>query len=286
MESGSRQPGRRSVIQQNKEHLMDLTTIPQIDNDIYNRMSDIWWNERGFAALLRHISNPWRLPFFRRILGNELKIDPKGKCALDIGCGGGLLAEEFASMGFAVTGIDPSEKSLEVARAHAVQSGLKIDYRFGYGGELPFENETFDVVYCCDVLEHIRDWDGVIGEVARVLRHDGVFFYDTINRTTTSKMVFIKMGQEWRFTRYLPPNLHVWEMFITPEELTASLERYGLQNKDVKGTKPAGNPVKMLMNLRQYNKGKMTAAELAKCMGETKEGSDTEGIYMGYAVKP
>jgi len=60
-------------------------------------------------------------------------------------------------------------------------------------------------VYCCDVLEHIRDWDRVIGEVARVLKHYGVFLYDTINRATTSKMVFIKMGQEWRFTRYLPP---------------------------------------------------------------------------------
>jgi 2-polyprenyl-6-hydroxyphenyl methylase/3-demethylubiquinone-9 3-methyltransferase len=265
---------------------MSLPVGARIDNDIYDRMSDLWWSEHGFAALLRHVSNPWRVPYFQRVLFDELNIVPRGKPALDIGCGGGVLAEEFAAMGFAVFGIDPSQRSIEVARAHGEHCGLKIDYRRGHGGDLPFENGTFDIVYCCDVLEHVEDWDSVIGEAARVLKTGGVFFYDTINRTTTSKIVFIKMGQEWRFTRYLPPNLHAWEMFITPEELTASMERYGLLNKDIKGTKPAGNPLKIVMKLRQYNKGRMTAAELVDCIGKTQEGPDIGGIYMGYAVKP
>ncbi len=89
-----------------------------------------------------------------------------------------------------------------------------------------------------------------------------------------------------RLNPELPPNLHAWEMFITPEELTASMERHGLLNKDIKGTKPAGNPLKILMKLRQYNKGRMTAAELVDCIGKTEESPDIAGIYMGYAVKP
>jgi 2-polyprenyl-6-hydroxyphenyl methylase/3-demethylubiquinone-9 3-methyltransferase len=191
------------------------------------------------------------VPYFERVLA-QLKIEPQSKRALDVGCGGGVLAAEFAAMGFTVTGLDPSDQSLEAARAQAAQSGLNIDYRFGYGDKLPFENESFEVVYCCDVLEHIQNWDAVIGEVARVLKRSGVFLYDTINRTMFSKITMIKMAQEWKFTRLAPPNLHVWEMFITPDELKASLARHGLQNKDLVGTKMNGNPIKMILALMRY----------------------------------
>ncbi len=87
---------------------MNAPVTPQIDNDVYNRLADTWWDENGLLNILKAAVNPWRVPYFQRILA-ELRIDPKGKRALDVGCGGGLLAEEFASMGFAVTGIDPSE---------------------------------------------------------------------------------------------------------------------------------------------------------------------------------
>ena len=95
---------------------MTAPTTPQIDNDVYNRLADTWWDEKGLLNILKATVNPWRVPYFQRIL-TRLQIDPKGKRALDVGCGGGLLAEEFATMGFAVTGIDPSETSLAVARA-------------------------------------------------------------------------------------------------------------------------------------------------------------------------
>jgi 2-polyprenyl-6-hydroxyphenyl methylase/3-demethylubiquinone-9 3-methyltransferase len=265
---------------------MDAAAIIPIDNDIYNRHAEKWWSDDGFASMLKHISNPWRVPYFKRILMQDLKINPKGKRALDVGCGGGILAEDFASMGFDVTGIDPSGGSIEAARRHAVQSGLKIDYRVGSGERLPFENELFDVVYCCDVLEHILHWEAVISEIARVLKPGGVFFYDTINRTTLSRVIFIKLGQEWRLTRFLPPNFHVWEMFIKPEELKASLKHHALEHRDIKGTKPPGNPLRMIMTMRRYNTGKISAAEFGRCAGGTEEGPNIAGNYMGYAVKP
>jgi 2-polyprenyl-6-hydroxyphenyl methylase/3-demethylubiquinone-9 3-methyltransferase len=263
---------------------MDSVSGPVIDNGIFDRLSDGWWSENTFAALLKNVANPWRIPYFQRTLAHELKIDPKGKRALDVGCGGGILAEEFAGIGLHVTGIDPSNNSLEVARAHARQGGLEIDYRTGHGGDLPFENEAFEVVFCCDVLDHVYNWDTVIGEVARVLKHGGVFFFDTINRTAFSKIVFIKLAQEWKFTRFFPPNLHAWEMFIRPDELKASFERHGLQHKEIKGTKPA-NPLQMFKTMRQYKKGKISSAEFGKRTG-AQEGSNTDGLYMGYAVKP
>lgn len=170
-------------------------------------------------------------------------------------------------MGFDVTGIDPSEGSIEAARRHAVQSRLKIDYRVGSGERLPFGNGIFDVVYCCDVLEHILHWDAVILEIARVLKPRGVFFYDTINRTTLSKMIFIKLGQEWRFTRFLPPDPHVWEMFIKPGELKASITRHALEHREITGTGPPGNPLRMIMTMRRYNTGKISAAEFGRHVG-------------------
>jgi 2-polyprenyl-6-hydroxyphenyl methylase / 3-demethylubiquinone-9 3-methyltransferase len=224
------------------------------------------------------------VPYFERVLA-QLKIEPQSKRALDVGCGGGVLAEEFAAMGFTVTGLDPSDQSLEAARAHAAQSGLNIDYRLGYGDKLPFENESFEVVYCCDVLEHIQNWDAVIGEVARVLKRSGVYLYDTINLTTVSKLTMIKMPQEWKFTRLAPPTLHVWEMSITPDELKTSLARHGLQNKDLVGTQRDGNPIKMILALRRYKAGKIAGAELGKYIG-LKEGTDISSSYMGYAMEP
>jgi 2-polyprenyl-6-hydroxyphenyl methylase / 3-demethylubiquinone-9 3-methyltransferase len=254
----------------------------RIDNDVYNRLAHTWWDEKGLLNILKAAVNPWRVPYFRFIL-TELQIEPKSKPTLDVGCGGGLLAEEFAAMGFAVTGIDPSNVSIAVARAHAAQNGLRIDFRVGYGDDLPFEDQTFEVAYCCDVLEHIPNWDQVIGEIARVLKPNGIFLYDTINRTLFSKIAIIKMAQEWRLTRFFPPDVHVWEMFIRPEELIASLERHGFENRGLRGTK-LGNPLQMLRAMRQYKNGKISSTEFGRRIG-FREGPNLAGSYMGYAAK-
>ncbi len=195
------------------------------------------------------------------------------------------MAEAFAAMGFEVTGIDPSEKSIAAATDHAAGKGLTIDYRAGSGDQLPFSDESFGIVCCCDVLEHIRNWEDVISEVARVLKPGGVFLYDTINRTKMSKLVFIKLGQEWKYTRFLPPNMHAWDMFIKPDELKRSLERHGLRNIDIKGTMPGGNPLKMLIAMLQFNRGRISAAEFGKRVGGSIEGPNIDVNYMGYAIK-
>src|SRR5438876_9377563 len=178
-----------------------------VDNEIYNRMADAWWDENGFLNLLRTGMNRGRFGYFRDVLTNRLKIDPRGKSALDIGCGGGLLAEEFASLGCMVTGIDPSASSIAAARAHAEQSGLTIDYRIAAGEKIPIESESFDIVYCCDTLEHVNDLEKVISETARVLKAGGIFLYDTINRTLRSRLIVIGLLQEWRWSSVCPSGL-------------------------------------------------------------------------------
>jgi 2-polyprenyl-6-hydroxyphenyl methylase/3-demethylubiquinone-9 3-methyltransferase len=248
-------------------------------------MADTWWSEQSELYLLKAVVNPWRVPYFRCLLAQG-QIDPRGKRALDLGCGGGFLTEEVAALGFAVTGVDPSEKSLAVARAHAAQSALPITYCRGSGDRLPFADASFAVVSCGDVLEHIPNWDTVIGEVGRVLTRGGGFFYDTINRTLFSKLVLIKIAQEWSWTRILPPKLHAWEMFITPAELRASLARHGLEHRAmVGGAPPLGNPLRALRLLLQYKAGALSAAAFGRRMA-LRQSRTLAGSYMGYAVKP
>ncbi len=141
-------------------------------------------------------------------------------------------------MGFRVTGIDPSEPSLAAARQHAQSERLAIDYRQGTGESIPFADGTFPVVYCCDVLEHVRDLPKVIGEIYRVTKPGGVFFFDTINRTFVSKLVAIKIWQEWKSTAFMPPRLHEWRMFIRPEELEGLLVEAGFEFEEFRGTQP------------------------------------------------
>ena len=128
-----------------------------VDNAIYDRLSHTWWEEDGFLNVLLTALNPARFGYMKRILTEELGIDPAGMEVLDVGCGGGLLAEEFAALGSRVTGVDPSAASLETARAHARERGFAIDYQQGTGEELPFADASFDAAYCCDVLEHVDD---------------------------------------------------------------------------------------------------------------------------------
>jgi 2-polyprenyl-6-hydroxyphenyl methylase/3-demethylubiquinone-9 3-methyltransferase len=201
-----------------------------------------------------------------------------------VGCGGGVLAEEFARLGCQVTGIDIAEGSLQVARAHARTEGLSIDYRQGLATELPFEEGSFEVVSCCDVLEHIPDWQQVIAEAGRVLAPGSLFLFDTINRTRRSKSTFIFGLQEWSFTSLFPRDTHVWEMFITPAELEAALEKHGMQVKGMSGGIIAKNPLATLDEVRRHKRGEINVAELGRSL-ELKHGPDLSLNYLGYARK-
>ena len=253
-----------------------------VDNELYNRMADGWWNENNFLFMLKTSLNPARFGHFRSLLIDTLKIDLEGKRVLDIGCGGGLLAEEFARLGLRVTGIDPSAASLETARAHASHAGLDIEYQVGIGEQIPFEDSTFDIAYCCDVLEHVNNLEQVIAETARILKPGGIYLYDTINRTLPSKLIMIKIMQDW--SHVMPPNLHSWDAFIKPQELFSFFSIHGLDNGQFVGMAPGGNPIQLMQGIRQLKRGEVTYGEFGRRQG-FKQVKDTSVLYMGYATK-
>ena len=255
-----------------------------INNQIYDELAQTWWNEHEFLHLLKAMVNPWRVPYFKNALIKYYGADLSRVRLLDLGCGGGILTEEFASMGCQVTGIDISPRSIAVAQAHAARSGLSIDYRVGSGTSLTFEDSTFDAVSCCDVLEHIQDWKQVIAEAARVLVPGGLFFFDTINRTNKSQITFIYGLQEAPFTRLMPADTHVWKMFIQPNELISALQEHGMAVQDIKGGKIAKNPLATLWDIRQLKRGRITFAELGRRL-ELKLDTDLSLNYLGHARK-
>lgn len=257
---------------------------PTTNNNMYNELAGSWWDEDGRLHLLKAMVNPWRVPYFADALRERFGADLSGVRVLDVGCGGGVLTEEFARLGCQVTGIDTAEESLEVARAHARAEGLSIDYRPGSATELPFDGSSYEVVSCCDVLEHIPAWERVIAEVERVLNPGGLFLFDTINRTLKSRSTIIFGLQEWSFTRLFPRDTHVWEMFITPAELTAALEKRGLQVRDFSGGVITQNPIATLREVRRHKRGEINVAELGRRL-ELAHRPDLSQNYLGYAQK-
>jgi 2-polyprenyl-6-hydroxyphenyl methylase/3-demethylubiquinone-9 3-methyltransferase len=256
----------------------------RIDNGVYAVQSDQWWQPGSAWYQMTVTFNPARVGYAKKKLLEELGIDPRATAALEVGCGGGFLTEEIARMGFATTGVDPSGPSIRVASEHARASELDIRYLTGAGEALPFEDRSFGAVFCCDVLEHVRDLPKVISEISRVLKPGGVFYYDTINRTWASLLVAIKIGQEWKRWAFFPPNLHVWRMFIKPGEMRSLLRRNGLEWKEHRGMMPDVPIPRLLGYLRKRAKGEWTYGELA---GRVRmiESRITAVQYMGYAVK-
>lgn len=258
-----------------------------IDQKLFDRDASLWWSENSHCALLKGLI-PERIGYLRRVFTERLRHELSGATVLDVGCGGGLLAEEVARLGCRVTGIDPSPRSIDIATQHAAQTGLSITYRVASGEQLPFEDNRFDIVYCCDVLEHVRDVNAVIAESARVLKPDGMYLYDTINRTWLSKFLMITLLQEWEWLRVAPSNLHDWKQFIRPKELDAILRRQGLEPRDMTGLIPDMSPVenlKRLVAIRKFKRGEITYAELGQHL-VFRLSRLTFINYMGYAVKP
>jgi 2-polyprenyl-6-hydroxyphenyl methylase/3-demethylubiquinone-9 3-methyltransferase len=260
-----------------------MSASRRVDNGIYDRVHATWWDEDGFMALLRTSVNPGRSAYFRRVLCERLQREPAGLQLLDVGCGGGLLAEEFARMGFAVTGLDRSQPSLQAARAHAERDGLDIEYLEGEADTLPFEAQRFDVVSCCDVLEHVDEPRRVLGEIARVLKPGGVFLFDTINRTLRSKLVAIKLAQDWRPTRFIPRDVHVWDKFITPDELSEYMRSQRLWSCEMVGLSPPRNPVPAFGAFVRHKLGRLSFAELGARM-RLEQSRDLSISYMGFAL--
>jgi 2-polyprenyl-6-hydroxyphenyl methylase / 3-demethylubiquinone-9 3-methyltransferase len=255
-----------------------------IDNDVYDRLGGSWWDETSLLNVLHGSVTAGRFGYFRAVLARHFGSEIAGLRVLDIGCGGGFLAEEFAALGCRVTGVDPSAVSIGTARAHARGRGLPIDYRVGAGEEMPAPDAAFDLACCCDVLEHVSDVDRVISETARVLRPGGLYLFDTVNRTLMSKLVAIKAVQEWPLTRITDVALHSWDMFITPAELTAILDGHGLSPGEIAGLGPRANPLVLLRSVTSARRGRISYGELSRRMDWGRVRS-TGVSYMGFAVR-
>lgn len=254
----------------------------KVNNDIYETLGHLWWSDQaGFEITsLRYAINPVRHAYFKR---QALKHVLPKTSLLDIGCGGGFLAEEFAKDGFEVTGMDPAERSIEAARNHATEVGLSIHYQVGRGESLPFPDKSFSVIACCDVLEHVDDINCVTKEVSRVLSPGGIFLFDTVNRTIKSWFVLIKLWQDWGLAG-IPRNAHLWEKFIKPSELSSLLKTHKMAIKDMNGIGPKKNPLAFLRDLRRLKSGKLQGQAIGDVFAMCPT-ADLSISYMGWAVQ-
>ena len=194
------------------------------DQAIYQDHAETWWDgTKRFQRTLANQVRP-RLIYFDRVAP-----DWTGLNVLDLGCGGGFMAEPLAQRGAHVTGVDPSAASLEAARKHAETQGLDIAYRQGVGEVIPLDLNSMDRVVCVDVLEHVQDIDKVLSEVRRVLRPNGLFLFDTVNRNWLSRLLAVNMVED--VLRVIPRNTHDADKFIRPAELRRKLESNGFTVK-------------------------------------------------------
>ncbi len=195
---------------------------PKIRNDqtIYRTYAPNWWDgSRRFLRLLHNLV-PARLNHFDPVIGSW-----SGKSVLDLGCGGGFMAEALARKGAAVIGVDPSSSAIRVARDHAQSEGLEIDYLVGNGEGIPLGDHSVHCVVCVDVLEHVEDLGRVLDEIRRVLKPSGLFFFDTIHRNPFATLIVVHLGET--LLRLLPRGTHDPAKFIRPSEL-----RKGLLERD------------------------------------------------------
>ncbi|WP_454689430.1 bifunctional 2-polyprenyl-6-hydroxyphenol methylase/3-demethylubiquinol 3-O-methyltransferase UbiG [Achromobacter aloeverae] len=195
--------------------------VDQAELAKFSALAARWWDpDSEFAPL--HAINPLRLGWIQEIAGSLA-----GKQVLDVGCGGGILAESMAATGATVTGIDLAEKSLKVARLHGLESGVKVEYRAVPVEALAREQpERYDVVTCMEMLEHVPDPASIVRACAELAKPGGWVFFSTLNRNPKSFLYAI-VGAE-HVLRLLPRGTHSYESFIKPSELAAAVRQSGL----------------------------------------------------------
>lgn len=208
------------------------STVDPEEISRFARAGEGWWDPQGSFRPL-HRLNPIRLAYIRGEMLAHFRRQPDslspfaGLSLLDVGCGGGLVAEPMARLGFAVTGIDAGAEAIAAARAHAAASGLAIDYRVVTAEAIAEANEHFDAVLALEIVEHVADPAMFFAALGALVKPGGLFIGATINRTGRSFALAI-LGAEY-LLRWLPPGTHDWRKFLRPSEFILGLRRSGLR---------------------------------------------------------
>ena len=201
---------------------VDLTEIAKFD-----ALAASWWDREGQSKPLHEI-NPLRLSYIQQ------RCTLEEKQVIDIGCGGGILSEALAQSGAKVTAIDMGESALNVAKLHALEAELSIDYQLSTAEAIvKAKPEQFDVITCLEMLEHVPDPDAIIAACARLVKPGGHLFFSTLNRNPKAYLLAV-VGAEYMLNM-LPKGTHDYKKFIKPAELAASCRRSGLTVLDMTG---------------------------------------------------
>ena len=215
-----------------------MTTVNKKEIEKFSRMAEEWWDVEGKFKPL-HKFNPIRIKYIKESvienfkLQNNEKLPLKGIDLLDIGCGGGLLSEPMCRLGATVTGIDASEKNIEIAKIHAKKNNLNINYICTSPEKI--QKEKFDVILNMEIVEHVENVDLFLNSSSNLLKKDGLMFVATLNKTLKSYL-FAIIGAEY-ILRWLPIGTHEWEKFIKPDDLKNILSKFDMTMIKTDGVK-------------------------------------------------
>lgn len=213
-------------------------TVDSAEIERFAALADEWWDPHGRMRPL-HRLNPARLTYIRDRIAGHFGRDPLGRRpfaglrVLDVGCGAGLVTEPVARLGADATGLDAADKTIDVARAHAAEGGLTIDYRCATTGELVAEGRLFDVVLALEIVEHVADTESFVAQCAALVRPGGLVIASTLNRTPQAFLLAV-VGAEY-VMRWLPRGTHDWRKFVRPSELAGKFRVADLAVTDLTG---------------------------------------------------
>lgn len=215
-----------------------MSTLDPADIARFSDQAADWWNPEGAFRPL-HRLNPVRLDYVRnQILGHYAiksasRMPFKGLKLLDVGCGGGLMAEPLARLGADVTGLDASAATIAIAKAHAASVGVDVTYQTGSVEDLANKPNRYDVITALEIVEHVADVDLFLKALTKLLKPDGLLIMSTLNRTPQSFLLGIVAAEY--VLQWVPRGTHNWRQFLRPSELVAGLERQGLQAQNLMG---------------------------------------------------
>ena len=217
---------------------MKNNTINKKEIEKFSKIAEEWWNPQGKFKPL-HKFNPIRISYIKQNIIESFELENekeplKNIKILDIGCGGGLLSEPMCRLGAKVTGIDASEKNINIAKLHSKKNNLQIDY-FCTSPEKFELKDKFDVILNMEIVEHVEDVNFFLESCSKLLRKNGIMFVATLNKTLKS-YIFAIIGAEY-ILRWLPIGTHEWDKFVKPEELISILKKNNFKLEKVDGMK-------------------------------------------------